>query len=323
MNPHTFIQRWQSVTQTERATAQSHFLDLCRLLDEPGPVEADPSGDWYSFEKGTTKTGGGKGWADVWKRGCFAWEYKKPGSDRAADRLNRALKQLQQYALALDNPPLLIVSDIQTIHIPAKRGQRGEHYTDRGSILRITEPALRDPLLAEWRTVKAELEQHHHTIERVEAERKQQLEQASARRDKAAADQLNRTTNRHITRTRKRMDERYRAFLERLRRVVVLDAACGSGNFLYVALQTLKDLEVRRRSPRPGHRRDRPAADRTARPLAQPTRMGAPRTGNRPRLPGPDRPGRRTGGQGTEATHPYQPLQPAPRLAGQCPPRAR
>ncbi len=35
----------------------------------------------------------------------------------------------------------------------------------------------------------------------------------------------------------------WRAFLERLRAVRVLDPACGSGNFLYVTLRLLKDLE--------------------------------------------------------------------------------
>ena len=35
----------------------------------------------------------------------------------------------------------------------------------------------------------------------------------------------------------------FNGFLDRLRAVRVLDPACGSGNFLYVALQALKDLE--------------------------------------------------------------------------------
>lgn len=37
----------------------------------------------------------------------------------------------------------------------------------------------------------------------------------------------------------------YRAFLDRLRGFRVLDPACGSGNFLYLALLALKDLEHR------------------------------------------------------------------------------
>ncbi|MBP9605242.1 MAG: hypothetical protein KBE53_14340, partial [Chromatiaceae bacterium] len=67
------------MTQTERATAQSHFIDLCRLLGLPDPIAADPQGEWFCFEKGATKAGGGDGWADVWRRSCFGWEYKRPG----------------------------------------------------------------------------------------------------------------------------------------------------------------------------------------------------------------------------------------------------
>ena len=64
------------------------------------------------FEKGAAKAGGGDGWADVWKRAFFGWEYKGPGKD-----LQQAFKQLQIYTPALEYPPLLIVSDIQRIVI--------------------------------------------------------------------------------------------------------------------------------------------------------------------------------------------------------------
>jgi hypothetical protein len=47
-------------------------------------VEADPRGEWFTFEKGATKATGGKGWADVWRRGFFAWEYKGHHADLAA-----------------------------------------------------------------------------------------------------------------------------------------------------------------------------------------------------------------------------------------------
>src|SRR2546429_9215298 len=33
--------------------------------------------------------------------------------------------------------------------------------------------------------------------------------------------------------------------LERLRNLTILDPACGSGNFLYLALQAVKDLELK------------------------------------------------------------------------------
>ena len=76
MTPDAFIAKWSGATLSERAAAQSHFLDLCALLGEPTPAEADSRGEFYCFERGATKTTGGKGWADVWKRGCFGWEYK-------------------------------------------------------------------------------------------------------------------------------------------------------------------------------------------------------------------------------------------------------
>ena len=110
MIPHDFIKKWQGTKLKERAAAQEHFLDLCRLLGEPSPAETDPTGRDYGFEVGATKTTGGRGFADVFKRGCFGWEYKGTHAN-----LDTAFAQLQRYAVALDNPPLLIVSDIGTM----------------------------------------------------------------------------------------------------------------------------------------------------------------------------------------------------------------
>ncbi len=396
MTPQAFIQKWQIATLKERSAAHEHFLNLCALLEEPTPADADPTGTWYSFEKGAKKTGGGEGWADVWKRHCFAWEYKGKHHD-----LNAALRQLQQYALALENPPLLIVSDLDTIVIhtnftntvhqvhtlplesladpaqlrllkwafseperlrpdrttaavtaeaaeafaslaqrlrerghepqrvahfitkllfcmfaedigilprdlfqrlltaglrnpaqfeamaqglftamtrggffgvesipwfngglfnddevlpldvedlkiahraaqldwsviepaifgtlfergldPDKRSQLGAHYTDKGSILRLIDPVIRDPLLAEWTQVKQTIQQD--------------LDKAGQAKSAMAN-----------TKARHQAEQALQGFLERLRTFRVLDPACGSGNFLYVALQTLKDLEHR------------------------------------------------------------------------------
>ncbi len=112
MTPVEFINKWSDTGLRERAGAQSHFIDLCQVLGEKPPTDADPRGEWYAFEKGVMKTGGGDGWADVWKRGCFAWEYKSPGKD-----LNAALRQLQYYVRSLENPPLLVVSDMERIEL--------------------------------------------------------------------------------------------------------------------------------------------------------------------------------------------------------------
>ena len=396
MTPGEFIAKWRASELKERSAAQEHFIDLCRLLGEPTPAEADPTGAHYCFERGARKDTGGDGWADVWKRHCFAWEYKGKHAD-----LDAAFNQLRQYALALENPPLLIVSDMARFRIrtnwtnsvslthefglddiagaatrdklkwamsdperlrpgesrqamteraaatfavlaqslrdrghepqavahfvnrlvfcmfaedvgllpadmftrmlqqargqpdefaamartlfgamatgglvgfeavawfngglfdddaalplakseiettlkaaaldwseidpsilgtlfergldPDKRSQLGAHYTDRDKIMRIVEPVVVRPWLAEWEAEKAEISGR--------------LERAGAARSQAAR-----------TQHRQQAERRLRTFLERLSEFTVLDPACGSGNFLYLALHSLKDLEHR------------------------------------------------------------------------------
>jgi type II restriction/modification system DNA methylase subunit YeeA len=109
ISPRQFITKWLNSPIKERAAAQEHFLDICRMLGELSPAEVDPTGKEYGFEVGASKTTGGNGFADVFKRGHFGWEYKGTKAN-----LDTAFAQLQQYAVALDNPPLLIVSDIGT-----------------------------------------------------------------------------------------------------------------------------------------------------------------------------------------------------------------
>ena len=396
MEPQQFIRKWTGATLKEKSGAQEHFIDLCRLLGEPTPAEADPAGEHYCFERGARKDTGGDGWADVWKRHCFAWEYK----GRHAN-LDRAFDQLRQYALALENPPLLIVSDMARFRIrtnwtnsvsethefaledladaavrdrlkwamseperlrpgesrqalteraaatfaalaqalrdrgheaqavahfvnrlvfcmfvedvgllpqqmfsrmlreakrnpetfpelagelframskggrvgfesvhrfngdlfnddtalplqrdeietalaaaaldwseidpsilgtlfergldPDKRSQLGAHYTDRDKIMLIVDPVIVRPWLGEWAAAKEEIAAC--------------LERADRARSRAAR-----------TRQRAQAERVLREFLERLRGFTVLDPACGSGNFLYLALHALKDLEHR------------------------------------------------------------------------------
>lgn len=112
MTPSDFIRKWERSELKESAAAQSHFVDLCHLLGVETPTDADAVGDAYCFEKGATKSTGGNGFADVWKKGCFGWEYKGPNGN-----LDTAYAQLQRYAVALENPPLLIVSDTKSIII--------------------------------------------------------------------------------------------------------------------------------------------------------------------------------------------------------------
>ena len=108
-----FAAKWRDNARRERASSQEHFIDLCRLLGVPTPNEGDPSGESYTFEAGAERTSTGrKGWADVWRRGCFGWEYKGAHADLAA-----AYRQLLDYREDLENPPALVVSDMDLIEV--------------------------------------------------------------------------------------------------------------------------------------------------------------------------------------------------------------
>ncbi|MCY4393136.1 MAG: hypothetical protein OXE43_13970, partial [Chloroflexi bacterium] len=107
-----FAAKWRDSARRERASSQEHFIDLCRMLGVATPNDPPASAD-YTFEAGAERLStGGQGWADVWKRGCFGWEYKGAHAVLAA-----AYKQLVDYRDALDNPPLLVVSDMDRIEV--------------------------------------------------------------------------------------------------------------------------------------------------------------------------------------------------------------
>ena len=103
---------------------------------------------------------------------------------------------------------------------PDKRSQLGAHYTDRDKIMLIVEPVVIRPWLTEWAAEKAQIA--------VDLERADATKTTASRKKR-----------------RNEAERRYRTFLDRLRAFTVLDPACGSGNFLYLALQALKDLEHR------------------------------------------------------------------------------
>ena len=148
MQAQQFIRKWQAGSTAhalnERAGAQAHFIDLCRLLGVPEPDDPDR----YCFERGLTKTGSSgartDGFADVWLRGHFAWEYKAPGRS-----LDAALKQLMMYALALENPPLLVASDRQRIEVHTHfTGTPSEKHTF--ALEEIARPDVQQRLRTLW-----------------------------------------------------------------------------------------------------------------------------------------------------------------------------
>jgi len=100
LSPPDFVSKWQRSTLSERSAAQQHFIDLYELLGQPRPADVDLEGNTYTFEKGLTKTSGEHGFADVWMRGFFAWEYKGKHRAEKTDA----------------NQPLQSESDVQEAH---------------------------------------------------------------------------------------------------------------------------------------------------------------------------------------------------------------
>ena len=171
-SPQDFVEKWSRIELKEKAAAQEHFIDLCRLFEHGTPAELDHDGSWFTFEYGATKLGGGLGWADVWKKNHFGWEYKSKDKD-----LNDAYDQLLQYRESLLNPPLLIVSDINTtvIHTNFTNTVKQEYTIELEELLdhekrQILKRAFYNP----------EALQHDQTTERV-------TEQAAAKFAKLAS----------------------------------------------------------------------------------------------------------------------------------------
>jgi hypothetical protein len=100
---------------------------------------------------------------------------------------------------------------------PSKRSQLGAHYTGEDDIILIVEPVLMAPLRREWEEVKREV------IGKKEKER------AATGKKKSAL--------------QKEIKSTLLAFVDKIAAVKVLDPACGSANFLYVALRLLLDLQ--------------------------------------------------------------------------------
>ena len=107
---------------------------------------------------------------------------------------------------------------------PDKRGQLGAHYTDHEKIMMVVEPVVLDPLRREFAAMR------------------ERFEELTAGREPTPLTLDGRRRER-LPSWERAAEVAWRAFLERLRAVRVLDPACGSGNFLYVTLRLLKDLE--------------------------------------------------------------------------------
>ena len=114
---------------------------------------------------------------------------------------------------------------------PAKHGQIGNHYTDSEKVMMIVEPVILRPLHNEWAQIRAQIQplakKAGSIVPRTGSPGDVRDAANAARRALAPAIAIR--------------DK----FLDRLASVRILDPACGSGNFLYLALQVVKDLENR------------------------------------------------------------------------------
>ena len=68
MTADQFVEKWSNASVRENQGSQTHFNDLCAILGVETPIEADPTGQTYCFEKRVVRPDGSVGTADVWKR---------------------------------------------------------------------------------------------------------------------------------------------------------------------------------------------------------------------------------------------------------------
>lgn len=94
---------------------------------------------------------------------------------------------------------------------PEERHRLGAEYTPRAFIERVVRPTIEEPVVERWTAVQAEV---------------LHLTDSGKAKDRTAAEQ------------------RLRDFHAWMRGLTVLDPACGSGNFLYVAMHMLKRIEL-------------------------------------------------------------------------------
>ncbi len=134
----------------------------------------------------------------------------------------------------------------RALGLTEERAPLGAHYTSEADIRRVVEPVVMAPLRREWAAARAEIEglleegpstgsgragcaAHGELVEpQAQDERDVGANNYSPLRGDSTADSAR---------------QRLESFRRRLASVTVLDPACGSGNFLYVALRSLLDLE--------------------------------------------------------------------------------
>ena len=123
----------------------------------------------------------------------------------------------------------------RALGLTEERAPLGAHYTGEADIRRVVEPVVMAPLRREWDAARVEIEGLLGSLASGFTgftDCQDCGPQSGKSRNPENPDSDN-------SPARQRLD----AFRQRLASVTVLDPACGSGNFLYVALRSLLDLE--------------------------------------------------------------------------------
>jgi hypothetical protein len=170
----------------------------------------------------TMNTGGelfGHGTLPEFNGGLFA----QPSSLRLT-REHLQILQLAALSDWRDVEPAIFGTLLERALDPRERHRLGAHFTPRAYVERLVRPTVEEPLRAEWDVVKAQVRQ-------LVTEAKPDVVPVRFG-DKKTADPK-------IIEARSAVS----AFHRRLCEIRVLDPACGSGNFLYVALDVFKRLE--------------------------------------------------------------------------------
>lgn len=115
MTPQQFIVKWKQANLTERSAAQSHFLDLCELLQQPTP--AKPSAPPQRASKPLDCVVSGQ--QNDNRRGKAHRPSYRRGAPTQQNYGNLIFKSHPQ-AISIANPP----ADYQSAHILSLSGAR-------------------------------------------------------------------------------------------------------------------------------------------------------------------------------------------------------
>jgi hypothetical protein len=126
---------------------------------------------------------------------------------------------------------------------PSARAPLGAHYTDTGTIAKLINPLVSEPLAMAWQNTRQQIAQQMSKTQALEDEKAAALKIQVTAQNKQEIERKLTAAKTSSTKALNQANKLYAEFLLRLNQFRVLDPACGSGNFLYLALKALRDVE--------------------------------------------------------------------------------